>query len=347
MRYNQLAAAIAVMFSAVAEANNIAVDRVSQDFAVEPGAVQKMYDEIAQSSELLRKINIVGKEEKLGETIGLDNGLIGSTTDTSDDETERKPRSIHNLNGRKFVLEQVNFDVRLRYSEIDGWAHVVKDFPARVNKRIASAIAVSMITIGMNGKSRAKTSNFSSNPLLQDVAKGWLQKMREENKTRVMGWESNQIGTAKKAVKYGPGAEEYKNLDAIVTDVMNEMIDERFADRTDFVVLASRRTVGDKYLRIVNASGETATEIEAGGRLSKERTLGGLPVMYVPNMPAGTLFITPLSNLSIYYQTGGERRHLVDNPKKDQLESYQSKNIDFIVEEYGAAVLVENVEFAA
>jgi len=30
------------------------------------------------------------------------------------------------------------------------------------------------------------------------------------------------------------------------------------ADRTDFVVLASRRTVGDKYLRIVNASGDKA-----------------------------------------------------------------------------------------
>jgi len=113
------------------------------------------------------------------------------------------------------------------------------------------------------------------------------------------------------------------------------------ADRTDFVVLASRRTVGDKYLRIVNASGDKATELEAGGRLSEKRTLGGLPVMYVPNMPANTLLITPLANLSIYYQVSGERRHIKDVPEKDQIECYQSKNIDFIVEEYGAAALVE------
>ena len=123
------------------------------------------------------------------------------------------------------------------------------------------------------------------------------------------------------------------------------MMDERFADRSDFVVLASRRTVGDKYLRIVNKSGDTATEIESGGRLNKERTLGGLPVMYVPNMPQNTLLITPLSNLSIYYQISGERRQIVDNPRKDQLESLQSKNIDFIVEEYGAAVLIENLTY--
>ena len=35
----------------------------------------------------------------------------------------------------------------------------------------------------------------------------------------------------------------------------------RFADRSDFVVLASRRTVGDKYLRVVNASGDNLTGV--------------------------------------------------------------------------------------
>ena len=196
----------------------------------------------------------------------------------------------------------------------------------------------------MNGKTRAKDSDASTNTLLQDVAKGWLQKQREENPTRVMGWQAGAIGTTRENVKYGKGATDYKNLDAVVTDCLNELMDERFADRTDFVVLASRRTVGDKYLRIVNQSGDTATELEAGGRLNKERTLGGLPVLYVPNMPQDTLLITPLSNLSIYYQVSGERRQIIDNPKRDQLESYQSKNIDFVIEEYGAAVLVENLE---
>lgn len=193
----------------------------------------------------------------------------------------------------------------------------------------------------MNGTSRAADSDASANTMLQDVAKGWLQKMREENKSRCIG----TTGTSTASVPYGPGATDYKNLDAVVTDALNVMMDERFADRSDFVVLASRRTVGDKYLRIVNKSGDTATEIESGGRLNKERTLGGLPVMYVPNMPQNTLLITPLSNLSIYYQISGERRQIVDNPRKDQLESLQSKNIDFIVEEYGAAVLIENLTY--
>lgn len=339
MNQTKLSLAIAAMISEVAAAQGISKEQVSNGYTIAPTAVQIMYDEIAQNTELLQKINLRPKTEKVGEVIGLSSGLIGSNTDTTGAGKERKPKPIHNLSGRKYSLEKTNFDAALRYDEIDQWAHLT-DFPKHINKKIAESIALSLVTIGMNGTSRADDSDASANTMLQDVAKGWLQKMREENKARCIG----TAGTSVTSVPYGPGATNYKNLDAVVTDALNIM-DERFADRSDFVVLASRRTVGDKYLRIVNKSGDTATEIEAGGRLNKERTLGGLPVMYVPNMPQNTLLITPLSNLSIYYQISGERRLIVDNPRKDQLESLQSKNIDFIVEEYGAAVLIENLKY--
>lgn len=339
MNQEKVSFAIAAMISEVAAAQGINKEQVSNGYTIAPTAVQIMYDEIAQNTELLKKINLRPKTEKVGEVIGLSSGLIGSNTDTTGAGKERKPKPIHNLSGRKYSLEKTNFDAALRYDEIDQWAHLT-DFPKHVNKKIAESIALSLVTIGMNGTSRADDSDASANTMLQDVAKGWLQKMREENKARCIG----TAGTSVTSVPYGPGATNYKNLDAVVTDALNIM-DERFADRSDFVVLASRRTVGDKYLRIVNKSGDTATEIEAGGRLNKERTLGGLPVMYVPNMPQNTLLITPLSNLSIYYQISGERRLIVDNPRKDQLESLQSKNIDFIVEEYGAAVLIENLKY--
>lgn len=339
MTQTKLSLAIAAMISEVAAAQGISKEQVSNGYTIAPTAVQIMYDEIAQNTELLQKINLRPKTEKVGEVIGLSSGLIGSNTDTTGAGKERKPKPIHNLSGRKYSLEKTNFDAALRYDEIDQWAHLT-DFPKHINKKIAESIALSLVTIGMNGTSRADDSDASANPMLQDVAKGWLQKMREENKARCIG----TAGTSVTSVPHGPGATNYKNLDAVVTDALNIM-DERFANRSDFVVLTSRRTVGDKYLRIVNKSGDNATEIEAGGRLNKERTLGGLPVMYVPNMPQNTLLITPLSNLSIYYQISGERRLIVDNPRKDQLESLQSKNIDFIVEEYGAAVLIENLKY--
>ena len=92
MQRKKLSAAIAAMYAAVAQANNLRPEQVREDFSVAPAAVQRMYDEISKSSELLKQINISGKVEKVGDVIGLSTGLIGSNTDTSDDNTERKPK---------------------------------------------------------------------------------------------------------------------------------------------------------------------------------------------------------------------------------------------------------------
>ena len=346
MTTNKLAVAITALFASIAKANHIQVEQVDKNFTVAPAAVQTMYDKIALSNELLQKINLIGKQEQKGEIIGLSTGLIASNTDTTAKGKRREPVSIHNLDSREYLLHKTNFDVALRYDEIDGWAHLT-DFPARVNAKVAESIGLSLITMGMNGVKREKTTDLTQYPLLQDVNKGWLQKIREERPQNVMGWATGAVGTTKQEVQYGNGASEYKNLDAVVMDCLNNLIDERFADRNDFVVLASRRTVGDKYVNLLNAAGDKATESEAASRLNKERTLGGLPVMFIPNMPVDTLLITPLKNLSIYYQISGERRRVVDAAEKDQLESYQSKNIDFIVEDYGAAVLVDNLKHVA
>ena len=197
-----LTAALAIAVDAIAQANQVNADDVRNGFAVQPAIAQKMYDEIALNSGLLGKISIVGKTEQVGELVGLSTGLIGSTAKTADPGVERKPRSIHNLTGRKYTLLQTNFDTALRYEEIDAWAYQAPDFAKRINAKIAESVALSLIAIGMNGKTRADNSDFAANPLLQDVAKGWLQKMREENPSRVLGWQSGQVGVAKKEVKY-------------------------------------------------------------------------------------------------------------------------------------------------
>jgi hypothetical protein len=55
--------------------------------------------------------------------------------------------------------------------------------------------------------------------------------------------------------------------------------------------------------------------------------------------------ITIPANLSIYYQTGGRRRTIIDNPKKDRIENFESSNDAYVVEDFGAACLLDNVSF--
>ena len=78
-----------------------------------------------------------------------------------------------------------------------------------------------------------------------------------------------------------------------------------------------------------------------------QRRLGGLPAMVVPYFPAGKTLITRLDNLSIYYQDGARRRAVVDVPKRDRIEFYESSNDSFVVEDYGLCAMVENIELVA
>ena len=111
--------------------------------------------------------------------------------------------------------------------------------------------------IGFNGVTAAATTDIVANPKLQDVNKGWLQKMREENEARVM----SSGATAGKITIGATG--DYKNVDALVMDLVNEMIDEVHQDNPDLVVLCNRKTVADKYFPLVNKDQENTEKLAA------------------------------------------------------------------------------------
>lgn len=308
----------------------------SIQFAVEPNKSQQMRSAVRISSDFLKKINIVTKENIAGEIVGLRTGLVASTTKTDAASGKRRhPKTGFGLEPREYRCRKTNFDHGLSYDDIDAWAADGK-LPETVNDQITKSKALSLIAIALNGIKYANNSDADANPLLQDCGTGWLQKMREENAERV-------VGTAGAPIKYGP-AQEYKNLDAVVSDSVATAIAEEFADRDDLVVICNRRNLGDKYFNLINASGEKATEHVASDIAASTRRLGGLPAISVPYFPENKLFITPLSNLSIYFHKSGHRRKVADEPEFDRLANYESENLDYIVEEYGAAVLIDFIE---
>ena len=40
----------------------------------------------------------------------------------------------------------------------------------------------------------------------------------------------------------------------------------------------------------------------------------------------------------------GHRRHLIENPQLDQVENYEQVKVDFVIEDYEAGCLIENIE---
>lgn len=119
--------------------------------------------------------------------------------------------------------------------------------------------------------------------------------MREENAARVM---SSRATVGK--IKIGATGD-YKNVDALVMDLTNEMIDEVHQDNPDLVVLCNRRTVSDKYFPLVNKDQENTEKLAADIIISQKR-MGNLPVYAVPFFPENAILVTTFDNLSIYIQ---------------------------------------------
>lgn len=323
---------ITKLFSAIAKING--VNNISKQFTVAPAPAQKMRKAVQESGDFLKRINFVEKKEKTGEVIGLSSGLSASRTNVQANKP-RQPRSVHTLESQTYLLQKVNFDTAIPYDELDSWIHTEPNYLALFNGKVTESKARSLLCTAFNGTHWADDTDFAANPLLQDCGIGWLQKMRNNRPAAVMGSESEPV-------KWGRG-QEYENLDAMVFDVANTMIQKEFLNYKDMVVICNQRFLIDKYFTIVNAAGAQATEIASSEVLVSTRRLGGLQALAVSFVPDNTVLITPLSNLSIYFQKNGIRRKVKDEPEYDRIANYESDNIDYVIEELNAAALIQNI----
>ncbi|CAI0860936.1 phage major capsid protein, P2 family [Serratia proteamaculans] len=325
----------------IANINGIDAIDVAAKFTVEPSVSQTLEEKIQESSGFLKKINIVPVDEQSGDKIGL--GIdrpVASTTNT--DEKDREPIDPTSLDEQGYVCTQTNFDTALKYSKLDSWAKF-KDFQVKIRNQIVKRQALDRIMIGWNGTKRARTSDFTVNKLLQDVNIGWLEKIRKGAPDQVMSKILDEAGAVvSEKIRIGK-AGDYHNLDALVMDAVNELIAAWFQDDTELVAIVGRSLLADKYFPIVNKEQENSEMLAADVIISQKR-IGGLQAVRVPSFPDNTILITRLDNLSIYWQDGTRRRHIIDNPKRDRIENYESVNEAYVVEDYQCAALIENIE---
>lgn len=326
--------------SQLARLNGIEVSDLSSKFSVEPSVAQTLEDRIQESAAFLTKINVMPVSEQTGQTLGLGvGGSIAGTTDTT--TKEREPVDPTEMAGIDYKCEQTNFDTALPYAKLDMWAKF-QDFQVRIRDAIIRRQSLDRIMIGFNGERRAKTSNRTENPLLQDVNKGWLQKVREDAPDSVMGSTTKDGSTTKGEVKVGKGGN-YLNLDALVMDAVSELIDPIFQDDDELVVICGRELLADKYFPLVNNEQDNTNKLAADMIISQKR-MGGLQAVRAPYFPANAVLITRLDNLSIYWQEETRRRSVIDNPKRDRIENFESVNEAYVVEDYRCIALVENIE---
>jgi len=209
-----------------------------------------------------------------------------------------------------------------------------------VRNAIVRQQALDRIMIGFNGTSAAAATDRGTNPMLQDVNIGWLQKYRTDAAARVL----SEVVASSGQVTVGSGGD-YENLDALVFDAVNEMIEPWYRESTSLVAIMGRKLLADKYFPLISQHAETPTEARALDMLVSQKRVGGLQAVRAPYVPDGTIFITSLENLSLYWQRGSRRRYIKDKPERKRVENYESSNDAYVVEDYGFGCLVENITF--
>lgn len=310
------------------------VPSAREQFAVEPSVQQTLENKIQESSAFLSAINVVGVDEMKGQKLGLGvTGPIAKRTDVS--SKDRSTSDVTSLEAHDYECVSTEFDTHIRWAQLDAWAKF-PDFQIRVRNQIVRRQALDRIMIGFYGTSAATETDPTANPLRQDVNVGWLQQYRDNAPARVLS-EGANAGE----VRVGPGGD-FVSLDELVFTVSREMIDPWHRGDTDLRVLTGDQLMTDKYLPLVREY-QQPTEQQALDMIISQRRMGGVQGAQVPHFPDGTLLITPPKNLSLYWQNGSRRRYILDNPKRNQVENYESSNDAYVVEDYGFGCLVENI----
>lgn len=313
------------------------VEDATDKFAITPSVQQTLEDKIQESSSFLNSINIFPVDELMGDKLGMGvNGPVASRTDTSG-EGERKTKDVLSMTKQGYVLKQTDYDTHISYNTLDSWAKF-KNFQTRLMNAINKRCALDRIMVGFNGTSAAATTDRAANPLLQDVNIGWLQHIREQAPNRVLS-----EGEAGGNILIGGQGADYKNLDALVFDATESLLASWYAEDPDLVVIVGRKLMHDKLFPLVNDQ-VAPTEKMAADIIISQARLGNLPAVRAPFFPPNGLLITRLDNLSIYYQSGGRRRAVQENPKKNRIETYESSNDGFVIEDFDCTALVENIQ---
>lgn len=351
--------AVRQLYAAIA--HKYGLDRpedVHETFAIDPSVEQQLEQKMTEQVGFLNQINVMPVDQLQGAVLGLfADQMIASGIGNPD--TRRSPVDISGMDDRSFQLYETLFDTMMRWNKIDTWAKF-PNFIQLYSNAVATAVAQSRIAIGFNGDHRFAAnaaSDKAAYPLGQDINIGWLQRLRLTRPDHVMGRVNVTAGGITTAtgvaapIEIG-ATETFKNIDALAYDLISGL-PSWARQSTELVVIVSQDLVDEKYFPMINRSlsstidgGKSTSDQVVADIVMSAKQIGGRPAAVVPYFPEGTMFVTPLKNLSLYYQSGARRRYIRDEPEyRRGLVDYNSSNEGYVIESTDHAALAENIVF--
>lgn len=313
-------------FIALSHALNLDTNGNIQPYNKEEKREQLFFKRIKENR-LFKHLSVIQTKFTAGNAMGLYAPFAGQTDTTQAERNVKLALSPVS----EYHCQQINIDAFLSYGRID--AHNLEnDLQNHIEKLLADSVMRSLLMVGFNGEARKGiSSNAEENPLGQDVQKGWLQKIREQGENPNAYLNKASVSKAGK----------YKSVNALIKHGLKQ-ITPHYAGAGDMVAICGRNVIADDILQ----SNHSDLTEDLGDFLTLcQNAKGGLKAISVPYFPNNAILITRLDNLAVYYQVGTLRSLMIDESEGDRIKTYNSLNVDFIVEDFNACCLIENVEF--
>ncbi|AUI86597.1 phage major capsid protein, P2 family [Vibrio azureus] len=299
-------------------------------FSISPVIETKLRQAILESDSFIRMLSILTVDQISGQVVDVGTGGL---------LTGRVKNGRHRANlghdGNTYSLVETDSCACIAWETMTQWANSGKpgEFIRLMNNAATRNFALDMLRIGWHGTSIAETTDPKSNPNGEDVNKGWLQIVKEKRPEQVLG--SAQLDPTGKT----PGS--YKNLDALVNDLVNTTIHDVFKEDADLVVLVGRDLVSAEQHRLLSAA-DTPTEHKAAQSLAK--TIDGKKAYIPPFFKRDQIMVTTLKNLQIMVQKGTQWRKARNEEDRKQFENSYLRMEGYGVGNFDKFAAIETVE---
>lgn len=302
-------------------------------FSIDAPKETKLRKAIMESSDFLKKINILDVQQIKGQAV-----TVGSDKLSTGRDKERFKGTTPDISGYEFELSVTDTVIHITWARLAEWANSggQKEFEKKLWEYVTEQVGADMLRVGWNGTHAAKKTNPSKYPNGQDINEGWHARIKRLAPGQIVGANLDNDGLE---IYFDPDGTrdatgnplfDYKTLDAMASDLINSVMHPAFRNAPDLVVLVGQDLVAAAQYRLYTEA-DKPSEHNAAQKLDK--SIAGRPAYVVPYFPSKRMVVTSLKNLSIYTQKGTKRRKTKDNDDLGRVESFLWRFEGYVVEE--------------
>ena len=301
---------------AIALAGEAGVDDASYYFSISEPKETQMRDALLESVDFLSMINVQYVDQLQGQVVTTGNPGIF----TGRSKNGRFSRKL-DIDGNTYQLHETDSCAALTWHLLSVWANSgsEEEFFQKMQGFTLKSFALDQLRIGFNGTHVAENTDPATYPNGEDVNIGWHAIAKK--------WNGGKQVITTPIILDEKG--DFKSLDAMAQDIVNNCIPAEFRSDPRLVVLVGADLVAAEQYRLYQAA-DRPTEKIAAQMLGS--TIAGRPAIIPPFMPGKRMVVTPLSNLHLYTQRGTGQRKAEFVEDRKQFENKYLRNEGYALE---------------